>query len=957
MFKKSHLSLAVSVAVGCGAFGVAPNALGQDVEVEEVFVTGSRIQRANLVSTSPVTQVGAQEIQEAGITRVEDLLNDLPQVAASNSSGDANGASGTATLNLRNLGVDRTLVLVNGRRLPSGSPVGGEGGGGSDLNQIPAALIERVELLTGGASSAYGSDAVAGVANFIMKDDFEGIQIGYQHSFYNHKNSNSSVQALNRANGFDVPTGSVTDGHSDDFHIIMGGNLDDGRGNITAYATYREIDAVKQESRDYSNCALNGDVTACGGSSTLPDGRFTDFGTAVNGNSFDYIVQGNEFVDRNGLLYNYAPANFYQRPDERFTGGLFAHYDINSKVQFYSELNFMDNQTNAQIAPSGAFFVTSTLPCGNPFLSDQQFNAICANDGLTAADTQNVYIGRRNVEGGFRNQDIRHTSFRGVFGLRGDINETWSYDMYYSYSEVSYESTYNNELSTTRITRALDAVTDADGNIVCRSALEGYDTACVPWNIFQTGGVTQDMIDYLQIPLFARGTTDQKVVSAYVTGDLGDYNIKLPTAENGVQVVLGLEYRKDNLDYKPDINYQSGDGAGQGGPTVAVAGGFDVEEIYGEVSIPLVEGRKYADELNMDLGYRYSDYSTGVDTDTYKVALGWAVNSDFKARASYQKAVRHPNVRDLYSPQSIGLYDMGSDPCAGANPSASFEQCARTGVTAAQYGSIADSPAGQYNGYFGGNPDLSPESSETVSYGFVWTPDYISGLTATVDYYNIEITDAISTISPETTLTQCLETGADQFCSLIHRGAGSGTLWLGDDNIVATNINIGFIQTEGVDFVLRYEFDLADMGSISITNNGNYVIAYEQEEYPGAGVESCEGTWGGSCGAPTPDFKNNLGVTWNTPWNLSLSSALRHIGKVEANSASQVGFSSRTYWDLSANYDVNDDMSFRLGVQNVTDKAPPLSNPGPSIYGNGNTFPGTYDALGRYIYLGASVRF
>jgi len=979
--KKTLLSSAVKSAIGFSAAAlIMPGAVyAQESgdaaqELEEVMVTGSRIQKANLVSSSPVTQIGAEDIQVGGITRVEDLLNDLPQVAASNSSGDANGATGTATLNLRNLGTVRTLVLVNGRRLPMGSPVGG--GTGSDLNQIPAALIKRVEMLTGGASSTYGSDAVAGVANFIMVDDFEGVQVDYQHSFYQHDNDNAYMQSLNAANGFTAPSGSISDGHTDDFSLIIGGNFDDGKGNVTAYATYREIDQIKQENRDYSNCALNGALTRCGGSSTLPTGRFTDFGTALrgdgmggyvldaNGNpeagagdSFDWITQGNEFVARNGLLYNYAPANFYQRPDERYTAGVFARYELSDKAEFYAELNFMDDQTNAQIAPSGAFFVTSTLPCGNPLLSEQQFQAVCGSNDLTRDQTQNVFIGRRNVEGGFRNQDIRHTSFRGVFGVRGDLNETWSYDMYYSYSEVSYEGTYNNELSTTRIGRALDAVRDDDGNIVCRSVVDGSDPNCVPWNVFETGGVTDAMINYLQIPLFDRGTTDQKVISAFVTGDLGDYDIKMPAADNGIQVAVGLEYRKDNLDYNPDLNYQSGDGAGQGGPRPAVEGGFEVKEIYGEVSIPLIEGREFAEELTVDLGYRYSDYSTDVDTDTYKIALGWAPTTDFKARGSFQKAVRHANVRELFRPQGIGLYDMASDPCAGANPTATLEQCARTGVTAAQYGKIADSPAGQYNQLQGGNPNLKPESSETLSYGFIWTPEFVDGLTVTLDYYNIEVTDAISAISAETTLNQCLNTGDASFCNLVNRGPVSGTLWLDGDSIVATNINIGFIETEGVDFTFEYEFDVADMGSVSIMNNGNYVMAYDQEEYPGAGIESCEGTWGGACGSPTADFKNNLRVTWHTPWDLSLSSTIRHIGEIEAKGAGQQDLGERNYWDLGAIYQMNEEVTFRAGVQNVLDREPPLADGGPSIFGNGNTFPGTYDALGRYIFLGASMSF
>jgi outer membrane receptor protein involved in Fe transport len=451
---------------------------GEDsVEIEEITVTGSRIPSRNLISASPVTTVSNEEIAFQGVTRVEDMLNRLPQVYASQGGNQANGATSTATVDLRGLGPQRTLVLLNGRRLPSGSPAGGVGGLAADLNQIPAALIDRVEVLTGGASATYGSDAVAGVVNFITKSDFEGFALDYQYSFYQTANDDSVVLDLSQDRGFAVPDTDVTDGYTSDISIMIGANTADGAGNVVLYAGYREIDAVISGQRDWANCALGGaaDAWSCGGSTTLPQGRFTDFGLVTP--SFDFIVQGDQFVDRQGELYNFQPPNFIQRPDERFTVGAIGHYRVNDAFEAYAEVSYMDDTSDAQIAPSGAFFVTSTLSCGNAFLSAQQFQRLCGDYGLTAADSQSVYIGRRNVEGGFRTDLRTHVASRIVLGARGDINDTWSYDVHVNQSKVA--QTYLNDLSTERLIRALDAVVDTragsatEGQIVCASVVNG----------------------------------------------------------------------------------------------------------------------------------------------------------------------------------------------------------------------------------------------------------------------------------------------------------------------------------------------------------------------------------------------------------------------------------------------------------------------------------------------------
>ncbi|MFC6634781.1 TonB-dependent receptor domain-containing protein [Microbulbifer taiwanensis] len=965
--KKNLLSVAVKGALGLTAAAImvpAMPALAQDAEmVEEVVVTGSRIERANDVSVSPVTSVSSEDFKASGVVRIEDMINKLPQVAATQTAGMANGATGTATVDLRGLGAERTLVLIDGRRMPAGSPL--QDGIGADLNQIPAGLVERVEVLTGGSSATYGSDAIAGVVNFIMMDDFEGVRFESQTSVYQHNNDNSKIQDTVTGRGFDVADGSVTDGEINDFSMIMGANLDNGRGNVTGYANYRKIDAVLQSDRDYSGCALSGSPESfgCGGSATIPTGLFSPF-DEVN----YYTVSGNEFVEWDGSAYNYGPLNYFQRPDERWTMGVFGHYDINENATAYTQLSYADDRTVAQIAPSGNFFVTDSINCDNPLLSDQQRATICA--GLGDDESAPYYIGRRNVEGGPRQDDLRHTTFRGVFGLRGDLNETWSYDVFAQYAEVSMEETYLNDMSSTRIGRALNVKTDnrlddegnpvaTFGQPVCQSVLDGSDPSCVPWNIFQEGGVTQEALDYLILPLYSRGTTEQEIYSGYVTGNLGDYGVQLPTADSGVAVVLGLESRREALDYSPDSGYQSGDGAGQGGPSQPVSGSLSVKEFFSEFNVPLVSGKPGAEYLGLEMAYRYSDYDTDIQTDTYKVGLDWSPVSDVKLRASFQSAVRHANIRELFSAQGIGLFDMDEDPCgSGAEKPATPEQCVRSGVTAAQYGNIPQNPAGQYNYIGGGNTELQPEESETFSAGFVYSPSFVEGLTVSVDYFDIEVTEAIKEVDPGFILTQCLENGNPEICAKIQRGP-NGNLWIGDAAIDSPNVNIGFFETAGFDINTNYGFDIGSMGSIDMNYIATFLTKWDQQEIPGSEVVDCVGNWNASCGAPTPEFVSTLRASWATPIaGLDVTGAWRHIGAVDDLGSKGADFDAIDYFDLSAAWAATDNVTVRSGINNVMDEEPPLTaDAGAGIYGNGNTFPGTYDALGRYAFLGVTVDF
>jgi len=990
-----RVALFAAAAASMGAYSTG--ALAQEQEIEQIIVTGSRIPQPNLEGTSPVSVIGSQEVALQGTQKVEDLINKLPQVFASQGGNYSNGSTGTATVDLRGLGAARTMVLVNGRRMVAGDPTFEA----PDLNQIPAPLIERVEVLTGGASAVYGSDAVAGVVNFIMKDNFEGIQFDGNYSFYNHTNDNDIVPPLVASSGFKPSPGTVTDGASTELSVLMGSNFADDKGNATLFIGWRDTDALLQSERDYSGCSLGLStptfpVTAsvvCGGSSTSYPGRFRPRWPGPDPSRTPADEDGNVRTWTSADLYNFGPLNYYQRPDTRWTVSSFMNYDVTDSANAYAEFMFMDDRTVSQIAPSGVFaYQDIGVPCdgSNPLVSAAWLDVLCFNRGtnppLTTADVAQVGIARRNVEGGGRQDDLRHTSYRGVVGVKGDLfDKNWNYDVNATYSEVVFQETYFNDFSITRIGRALDVVEDPDTGLpACRAAVDGTDPNCVPYDIWRIGGVTPGALAYLQIPLFSRGSTKLQTVSATMSSDLGVYGLKFPTANDGIGVAFGANYSEQALDFKVDPNFESGDGAGQGGPTIGQSGGYNAKELYAEMRVPIVQGAFMADSLLLNASYRYSDYSNPINdsTDTYGIGLEWAPIADIKFRGSYQKAVRAPSIIELYQAQGLGLYDNDFDPCAGvADPVTglldtgySFTECARTGVTAAQFGTgeIESNDAGQYNAIFGGNTSLTPEEAESYTIGFVFQPSFLDGFALTVDYFDITVDDVISTIPPTVTLNECLNKGAAVFCDKINRDA-NGSLWSSNDGYIESiNLNIGSLKTSGFDIDLVYSTAIGDMGSLSFRLTGTWLDELVTEPIAGSGSVGdydCAGLYGSDCTAPNPEWRHNARLTWATPWNLDLSVAWRYFDEVLIDNADpnplitgdynefDKTLDAQNYIDIAGTYSFLENYELRVGINNVMDEDPPLSTQVGSGAGNGNTYPQVYDALGRYVFMGVTAKF
>jgi outer membrane receptor protein involved in Fe transport len=991
----------------------APEGQGQDTE-GDIIVTGTRIPQPNLNSASPITVLNNQDVKLQGTARTEDIINSLPQSFAAQGSNISNGATGTATVNLRGLGSQRTLVLVNGRRLMPGDPRSPV----PDINFIPALAVDRIDVLTGGASSVYGADAVSGVVNFIMDTDFEGIRLDAQYSFFDHvNNGRADIREAIAARNFPLPSGHVADGGTVDASMVIGAGFDDGRGHVTAYATYRRQTQVLQRDRDYSACSLTA-LTAAQSATPARAGRLYDCGGSGTGNPGSFITNVGTFTigpNRTFIqpvpLFNFAPYNFFQRPDERYTFGAFANYEINEGLKPYLEVMFMDDRSVAQIAPSGLFIGnTTSINCDNPLLSAQQRAIVCSPANLvgfapavaddpstplvneaapatppTVFIDQNgnpynrgiLYIGRRNTEGGGRRDDLQHTDYRIVAGMRGDLGGGFSYDASYQYGRVVFAQTYFNDFSVIRGARAIDVVAGPGGAPTCRSVLNGQDPNCVPYDIFAINNVNPAALAYLQTPGFSRGNTQETVATGSITAELGEYGVQSPLSDSGVAINVGAEYRKERLEFDTDQAFSTGDLAGQGGATIGVSGQFDVKELFTELQIPLISDRPFFEQLEFRAGYRYSKYdvaNNSFSTDTYKFEGEWAPIRDVRFRGSYNRAVRAPNIVELFSAQSVGL-SGSTDPCAGdfdpdsadTPPTATQAQCVLAGVSAAQYGKVKQNPAEQYNSLLGGNPNLTPEVADSITLGVVLQPRFLPRFALTVDWFDIKLKNAIGIIGADVILDQCVKTGDPFFCSRINRDA-QGTLWLTSNGFtVDTNTNVGGITTRGVDVNASYTQPLGGMGSLAFSFVGTWLDQLVSN--PLADIRfDCAGFFGAQCGTPNPEWRHKLRLTYTAPNGIGLSAQWRYFSAVDADTSSadpdlagttlagNAGYKAQSYLDLVMTARIGDHYSFRLGANNILDRDPPTSVT-PAPFGNGNTYPQVYDSLGRYIFAGVTLDF
>ncbi|AEI38465.1 MAG: TonB-dependent receptor [Zymomonas mobilis subsp. pomaceae] len=935
------------------------------VPSDAITVTGSRLP-PGVTSTSPITSVNAKEITKQGYNRIEDLLNRMPQFYGGQNSATANGSTGTATANLRNLGSQRTLVLINGRRLMPGDPSAQS----SDLNAIPASLIKRVDVLTGGASAVYGSDAVAGVVNFIMDTDYEGFHADAQYNILNNGNDNKTMRRILGNANENIPRNTAFDGWGFNANLKFGAGTKDGRGHVVAYLGYRRQAAVVGADRDYSACSINGSGASdaiCGGSST------SAAGTALVGNDRYHFSNG-QLLPKSST-YNYGAPSNIQRPDQRYTAGFFAHYDVTDGFKPYAEFQFMDDRSTAQIAPSGTFGY-GNVSCDNPFLTSQASSILCSTGNTVSAvdsqgqpySTSTAQIYKRNVEGGPRLSAMQHTSYRGVIGSKGEIVKGLTYDVYGQYGSTVYQNRSTNDFSIRKLNNAMN-VTNYNGVATCRSVIDGSDSACVPYDIFSGKGASQTSINYLNTPALETGSTQETVVSGSLTFDGSQYGVQLPTASHGLSVSVGAEYRREKMKDYTDEELSSGDLASTGGPRLSSQGQYDVKELFIEAGLPIMDHKRGVNELSLNGGFRYSDYSSSGSVMSYKGQMVYSPVRGVALRGGYNRAVRAPSIQELYSPTSVAL-DGSTDPCAGpaADLSMTAAQCSRLGVSPSQYGTITDNTASQYNGLTGGNPNLKPETANTFTGGIALTPFRRFNFTA--DFFDIKIKNIINQLGADNILQLCGLKGL--YCDRIHRDE-NGSLWRSQNGYVSdTLMNVGSLSTRGVDFGVNYSYPLGSKyGNLSASMNGTWLLNYKTNPGGGATTYNCAGLFGAVCGMPMPKWRHQVRVSWDLPKGYGFSAMWRFVGAVKSDvgtSANPAGTATSSfdrkignvsYLDLTAYYKVTDKVTLSAGVNNVLDTDPPLitsQNGSGAIY-NGNTYASTYDVYGRYIFAGLSYDF
>ncbi|GAA6136711.1 TonB-dependent receptor [Arenicella sp. 4NH20-0111] len=935
--RKSAIALAVvsATAMSAGFSSVAYAQTDAVQELDEVIVTGSRIKRPDLSAVSPVAVVDAEEFTISGNLNIEQKLAELPQTLPSFGPSSNNPGDGTARVDLRGLGTARTLVLVNGRRyMPSTQT------GVVDLNTIPGTLIKQVDITTGGASAVYGSDALAGVVNFQLVDDFEGVE----------------VSTL-----YDVT--EEGDGEKFNLDLTMGGNFDNGRGNAVVYTSYSRRDSVFQGDRDFSNVALreNGTNTGLvpGGSITVPSGLIEGGPTLPNGDTLGFFLDGGDARGfTNADRFNYAPDNFLQLPQERFLISGMAHFDINEKMRAYSEVAFARNQVDAELAPTPAGPTNVVLNPDSAFFSpavQQALNTIRTDtngDGVVNGE-DNVTVSRvrrRLVENGPRQNMDTRTGNRILVGLKGDLSENWSYDAFYSRSELDRINVLNNDAAASRFRQAI-LVTD-DG-----TACQNPSGGCVPLNVFGAGNISEAAANFIKVGATNVTNIQQQVLQASVSGTLGTVG----SASAPVGLVVGAEYREDESEFRPDAFLSSGDvlgfNAGQ-----STKGGFDVTELFTEISVPIT------DQFEMWGAGRYSDYSTIGGVGSFATALKFKPTDKLDFRIGYQQAVRAPNVNELFLGSSNG-FPSATDPCSvgGFNPGTTDAAlCAATGVPAALVGNFTQSNA-QIEGRFGGNSQLIEESSDTFTVGMVFQPN--ENWDITLDYYKIEIEDAISVLggSVNNVLDICynqVQDASSAFCQAITR-TGDGNV-----NIVSVlNENISDISTSGIDFNVNYaqnyDWGINGEGStLSWSFRSTYLL--ESDLTPVAELDTvneCAGNFGNTCGTAQSELVFNSRVTWSSgPW--SVSSLLRYLSSVDDDRIENNNIDPNTlvvpeiddefYLDLSASYRFSDDFKVNFGIKNVLDTEPTALG---GQQEQANTFPSVYDLLGPRVFLSGSYRF
>jgi iron complex outermembrane recepter protein len=961
-----------------------------DETSQEIVVTGTLIANPNLERSTPVNVTSSEELQLRQTNVAEQILREVPGIVPNIGSAVNNGNAGASLVDLRGLDSNRNLVLLDGKRI---TPAGLFGA--VDLNNIPLALIERVDVTTGGQVTTYGADAITGVVNFVTRRNFSGLE------------QQLSQQITERGDG-NVFRSDTT----------IGVNLDDGRGNAVLSLGYQEADPVYQGDRSFSSTNYGSFDGAVGGSGTTTPSTFTN----VVPTSPTARRQIDPATGLAGAVtpFNFNPFNIFQTPFRRYNAFAQARYEVADDIEAYGRALFSKNVVKTIIAPSGVFSSDVLINLNNPYLpaglrgqfcSTADFDAAtpgvqtlsaaqCAAAAAATGPTDPNYrtvatnLRRRTPEVGPRISDFQTTVFDFRAGVRGKITDKIAWDVNGSYGESDRPQTLQNYVLTSRVRQALLANTTA----ACIDTSNG----CVPFNAFgPTGSITPAMAGFLTGESTSTVRTSLAQVSATVSGELG---FKIPSADQPISFAIGTEYRKYGAQQRSDsLSKTPGELGGAGGAAPDITGGYKVWEALGELVVPVVAGKPFFESLTIEAGARYSKYTVeapgnpSFDAFTWKAGGSWEPVAGLKVRGNYSRAVRAPNILELFQPRTVGLANLSFDPCSGAAPVGNANLravCLAQGAPALSIGAIANPSAAQANTTIQGSTSLRTEKADTFTVGVVATP--FQGFSASIDYYQIVVNNAITAPTPQDAILACFgnvtaSSATDPACSVIRRNPTTGALD-GDPattgGLFQPTTNSGRLFTKGIDATLTYRRDVG-FAKLSLAANGNYTFSSKFKSLPSAQAidRECVGYFSVNCsftGSLQPKFQWSVrgtagfeGVDVSVLWRhiasfrqepLDVSSVFGNGaafkgtltgGPLAGQSVDFTRIPAYDYIDLAVRFAITDRLGLTLTAINLFDRQPPLtgSTIGSTSFNSGNTYPSTYDALGRRFAAQVRLKF
>lgn len=961
----------------------AADIVSEPQKPEEILVTGSRIRRTNTTTAAPIAVIDKDMIGERGLGRLSDTLSAMPQIlpVIGDRGSSTDPRAGPARISLRGLGPGRTLVLLNGDRMDN------------DANVIPAPLIERIDVLTGGASAVYGSDAVAGVVNYIVKRRFTGIQLNFEASAQQSTNDNTFMLNLLDEAGYPKPPRHVFGGEAYFGSLAAGQNFAEGRGNISAFVTYNRLQPMEIGLFDHTACPVfqnpqpaNGfqtnDKWSCGFNEANPYNWFW-----VNGGEYTNAKDGSRTwrpydVDD---IKRTPQKDWLQRDVRRANSGGFLSFDIAPTVKFDGSFLYSYDQSGGEVQFSDWFYSPDfQMPCDNPFMSAQQQHLACGADagvhGKSVQMWMNVY--RPDNTGQYR---YATNTWRASGHLSGTLIDDLHFDVGLQRSKrvEKYTGTNIFDWGKNELFRRAMQVVSVNGVPTCQSVVDGTDPNCIPLDGFSAKGPNPAVWSYLTSTGESRVLQEQLVANASISGSLGRYGIKSPWAEDGIGVALVVEHRWNRITEQ---------GSGAFAWWSKYEGNDVVDELGGELSVPIVQKKPLLEDLTVSGAYRLSRYRSLDDlVKTWKADIMYRPYAGLGFRASVNRAVRRGYLERL---QGAAPYQSGfEDRCAAAAAPAdgspprerlSFEQCAATGITRTQYDNLAAAgncdSAGWCQTQFrpGGNPALKPETSTSITAGVVLQPKFLPGFNATVDYFSIKIDGAFEWVRTDLISDQCFNQHTAFFCGLITRDATTGRV----TEINARYNNSGFLKTEGVDFSLYYPIHLSkrvfgkELGRLNLGLNGTFNLTNDRQFAPGTPVYSCLGYFGFFCRDLTPKYRHFANVSWNMPWKGTIGLSWRYAAptvnaKLSPNpvlaSKPDSGttdtypliprLAAQSQFDLSISYPLTQRVRIWFNTQNLFDKDPPIIGQGAKdTTAFQNTYPWYYNSWGRTLRAGISAK-